>query len=61
MGAVGLQTHIWNNNLRSALLLAGFPVLLLSLVYALAFALAGALDETGLAVAATGGGGELSR
>lgn len=35
MGAYGLQTHIWNNNLKSVLLLAGFPVLLLLLVYAL--------------------------
>lgn len=42
MGAVGLQTHIWNNNLRSAFLLAGFPVLLLAIVYALAFAFVGA-------------------
>ena len=31
MEAVGLQTHIWNNNLRSAALLAGFPVLLIGL------------------------------
>lgn len=35
MGAFGLQTHIWNNNLKSALLLAGFPVLLLLLLYGL--------------------------
>ena len=28
MGATGLRTHIWNNNLKSGLLLAGFPVLL---------------------------------
>jgi heat shock protein HtpX len=35
MGAYGLQTHIWNNNLKSVLLLAGFPVLLLLLMYAL--------------------------
>ena len=42
MGAIGLQTHIWNNNIRSGLLLAGFPVLLLGLVYALTFALVGA-------------------
>jgi heat shock protein HtpX len=35
MGAVGLQTHIWNNNLRSIFLLAGFPVLLLVIVWAL--------------------------
>lgn len=35
MGAFGLQTHIWNNNLKSALLMAGFPVLLLLLMYGL--------------------------
>lgn len=31
---VGLRTHIWNNNLKSIALLAGFPVLLLGLVFA---------------------------
>ena len=35
MGAYGLQTHIWNNNLKSVLLLAGFPLLLLMLMYGL--------------------------
>ncbi len=35
MGAFGLQSHIWNNNLKSLLLLAGFPVLLLVLMYGL--------------------------
>ncbi len=35
MGAYGLQTHIWNNNLKSMLLLAGFPALLLILMYGL--------------------------
>ena len=35
MGAFGLQTHIWNNNFKSVLLLAGFPVLLLLLTYGL--------------------------
>lgn len=35
MGAFGLQTHIWNNNLKSVALLAGFPVLLLLLMYGL--------------------------
>ena len=35
MGAFGLQTHIWNNNLKSVLLLAGFPFLLLILLYGL--------------------------
>ena len=33
MGAVGLQTHIWANNTRSILLLAGFPVLLVFILY----------------------------
>ena len=28
MQAVGLRTYIWNNNLRSAFLLAGFPLVL---------------------------------
>ena len=37
MGAYGLQTHIWNNNLKSLLLLAGFPLLILGLTYGLAF------------------------
>ena len=32
--AYGLRTHIWNNNLRSILLLILFPVLLLALAYA---------------------------
>ncbi len=36
MGAFGLQTHIWNNNLKSVALMAGFPVLLLILMYGLA-------------------------
>ena len=35
MGAFGLQTHIWNNNLKSVLLLAGFPVLLVLLLFGL--------------------------
>ena len=33
MRAVGLSTHIWANNTRSLLLLAGFPVLLVLLLY----------------------------
>jgi heat shock protein HtpX len=31
--AVGLKTHIWANNTRSALLLAGFPVLIVLILY----------------------------
>ena len=41
MQAVGLQTFIWNNNLRSILLLAGFPVLLLFLMFAVQLVLLG--------------------
>lgn len=41
MAAYGLQTHIWNNNGKSLLLLAGFPVLLLLLTYALFLLFAG--------------------
>lgn len=35
MGAFGLQTHIWNNNLKSIALLTGFPLLLFVLMYGL--------------------------
>ena len=34
MGAYGLKTHIWNNNLKSIILLALFPILVLAMVYA---------------------------
>ena len=40
-GAYGLQTHIWNNNSKSVLLMAGFPVLLLLLTYGLFLLYAG--------------------
>lgn len=51
LGTIGLRTHIWNNALKSLALLAGFPVLLLLIVYAFALigeALAGASIEEGL-------------
>ncbi|HVY03166.1 MAG TPA: protease, partial [Caulobacterales bacterium] len=56
MSAYGLQTHIWNNNLRSALLLAGFPILLLALTYGLFLLFAGLIgvDEAGYAQDAAG-------
>lgn len=41
LAATGLRSHIWNNNLKSVLLLAGFPVLILGLVYAGAVLLIG--------------------
>lgn len=34
ISAVGLQTYIWNNNLKSGLLLLGYPLLLLFLLWA---------------------------
>jgi heat shock protein HtpX len=57
MSAYGLQTHIWNNNLRSALLLAGFPILLLALTYGLFLVYAGL---TGAGAYSYGGDGGAS-
>ncbi|WP_160120706.1 M48 family metalloprotease [Rhodovarius lipocyclicus] len=34
-GTIGLSTHVWNNNWRTILLLAGFPVLLVVLSFGL--------------------------
>lgn len=39
--AVGLKTHIWANNTRSLLLLAGFPVLVVLILYGLQLVLMG--------------------
>ncbi len=41
---VGLRTHIWNNALKSVLLLAGFPLLLLLICFAFALLIA-AMDN----------------
>ncbi|RZI99811.1 MAG: protease [Brevundimonas sp.] len=41
MAAVGLQTHIWANNTRSLLLLAGFPVLMVCIIYGVQLILMG--------------------
>jgi heat shock protein HtpX len=51
MHAVGLRTYIWNNNIRSGLLLAGFPILLLGMVYVITLGMIGArmLPTTGTA------------
>ncbi|MBI1250172.1 MAG: M48 family metalloprotease [Alphaproteobacteria bacterium] len=46
MGAYGLQTHIWSNNWKSVLLMAGFPVLLLLLTYGLFLLYAGLSGQT---------------
>lgn len=52
MGSYGLKTHIWNNRLKSVLLLAGFPFLLLLISFGFALIIA-AFDNpdigTGLA------------
>jgi heat shock protein HtpX len=44
--AYGLQTHIWNNNWKSVLLMLGFPVLLILLMYALFLLFAGLSGAT---------------
>lgn len=46
MSAYGLQTHIWSNNSKSLLLMAGFPVLLILITYALFLLFAGLTGET---------------
>ena len=52
LGATGLRSHIWNNNLKSVLLLAGFPVLLILLGLAMTWILFGVAEP-----AMTGGKG----
>jgi len=44
MGSYGLSTYIWNNRLKSLLLLAGFPFLLLLICFAFALIIS-ALDN----------------
>lgn len=41
LATVGLNTHIWNNNIRSILLLCSYPLLLTAMLWAICF-LAGA-------------------
>lgn len=45
MGATGLQTHIWNNEAKTVMLLAGFPLLLALLSYGLFLGFAGLSDS----------------
>jgi len=40
--ASGLQTHIWNNNLKSIILLTLYPFIIIALVWACAFVISGA-------------------
>ncbi|HEY0901193.1 MAG TPA: M48 family metallopeptidase [Micavibrio sp.] len=37
LGTVGLNTHIWNNNIRSAMLLGLYPLLLAGILWAICF------------------------
>ncbi|MGE0595078.1 MAG: M48 family metallopeptidase [Hyphomonadaceae bacterium] len=46
MAAYGLQTHIWSNNWKSVLLMAGFPLLLILLTYGLFLLFAGLSGAT---------------
>ena len=46
MGAYGLQTHIWDNNRKTILLMAGFPLLLLVLFYGLIIGFVALSGET---------------
>lgn len=48
MGSYGLQTYIWNNQIKSLLLLAGFPFLLLLICFAFALVIA-AFDDPDIA------------
>tara|TARA_R110001606_G_scaffold71247_16_gene163716 strand:+ start:76878 stop:77960 length:1083 start_codon:yes stop_codon:yes gene_type:complete len=41
LAAVGLKTHIWANNTRSVLLLAGFPLLMIGILYGVQLILMG--------------------
>jgi heat shock protein HtpX len=47
MRAVGLQTHIWANNTRTTLLLIGFPIMLLVILFGLVLVLVGLSGESG--------------
>jgi heat shock protein HtpX len=40
LGSYGLRTYIWNNRLKSLILLAGFPFLLLLIIFGVALVLA---------------------
>lgn len=52
---LGLRTHIWNNAIKSVLLLAGFPVLLLAVTFALLLLFQGKGASTGAELASAAG------
>ena len=45
MAAIGLKTHIWDNNFRSLLLLGLYPLFLIGMLWLVAFLLRGFLAE----------------
>ncbi|MEO8812860.1 MAG: M48 family metallopeptidase [Caulobacteraceae bacterium] len=49
MQAIGLQTYIWNNNIRSTVLLAAFPLLLIAMAFVMTLGMiwGGMLPPTG--------------
>lgn len=61
MSAVGLQTHIWNNKLKSGVLLAGYPVLLALLLWGFHFCMAVANQQSALSAPAALGSFDLSQ
>lgn len=38
IGSVGLQTHIWNNNIKSLVMLAAYPIVILGVAWGCTFA-----------------------
>lgn len=52
MGSYGLRTYIWNNRLKSLMLLAGFPLLLLLIAFAFALVIS-AFDNPDVATGFT--------
>ena len=60
MGSYGLNTYIWNNRLKSLLLLAGFPFLLLLICFALALVIS-AFDNPDIATGFSNAVGLLPR
>ncbi len=49
LAAVGLNTYIWNNNLRSAALLVLYPFVMMAVVWAICWVLGMSMDQRGIA------------
>jgi heat shock protein HtpX len=48
--AIGLKTHIWNNNLRSLVILATYPLIMLGMLWALGAVMGAGVNHSGAAV-----------